>query len=103
MQFGTAESIEHWGKYRPHSPAVLHDGRIVTYGELNNAANALSVGMAKINSTNERVGIAIKQKFQLLVAIIAALKIGKSAVLLNTELADDKLRVNLQDAAVSFL
>ena len=103
MQFGTAESIEHWGTYRPHSPAVLYDGTVVTYGELNNAANALSVEMLKINSSNERVGIAIKQKFQLLVAIIAALKIGKSAVLLNTELADDNLRVNLKDAAVSFL
>jgi acyl-coenzyme A synthetase/AMP-(fatty) acid ligase len=103
MQFGTAESIEHWGTYRPHSPAVIHDGRVVTYGELNKAANAISAEMVKINSTNERVGIAIKQKFQLLVAIIAALKIGKSAVLLNTELTDDKLRVNLQDAAVSFL
>jgi acyl-coenzyme A synthetase/AMP-(fatty) acid ligase len=103
MQFGASESIQHWGKYRPASPAVIHNGNVTTYGELNTAVNALCSEIMKVHSGSDRIAVAIRSRFRLLIAMIAVLRTGKSVVCLNSGLDDDALRVNLREAKVWFL
>jgi acyl-coenzyme A synthetase/AMP-(fatty) acid ligase len=101
MQFGVSESIEHWGKYRPRAVAVCHNGKVTTYGELNSIINDMCQHITLSGIAGNRVGICIKSKFDFLVSLIGILRVGKSAVLLNTGLPDEALTVNIKDAEVT--
>jgi acyl-coenzyme A synthetase/AMP-(fatty) acid ligase len=119
MQFGASESVQHWGKYRPASPAVIHNGQVATYGQLNVAVDALCREILRVqgskripwfgklfgldSSKTQRIAVAVRSRLRLLISIIAVLRTGRSVVLLNSELDDDPLRVNLREAKVSFL
>jgi acyl-coenzyme A synthetase/AMP-(fatty) acid ligase len=100
MQFGVSESLAHWGKYRPNAVAVCHNGKVTTYGELNSIINDISYHINQTDFSGERVGICIKSKFVFLISLVGILRVGKSAVLLNTGLPDDALPVNIKDADV---
>ena len=101
MQFGVAESLAHWGKYRPHSVAVRHNGVVTTYGKLNSLVNSVAYHIVQANIPKERVGICTKSKLDFLVSLAGILRAGKSAVLLNMGLSDEALKVNIMDAEVT--
>lgn len=103
MQFGASESILHWAKYRPHSPAILYNGRVLSFGEFNELVDSVCSDIRAVNHDGERVALAAKSKLDFLVSLIAVLRCGKSAVLLNTGLTDEALRTNLLDTEVSLL
>jgi acyl-coenzyme A synthetase/AMP-(fatty) acid ligase len=81
----------------------MHNGRNITYAEFNDAINTLCSVMSMQVSEKDRIAIAIRSKYEFLVAMVAALRIGKSVVPLNTGLPDEALKINLGDADVSFL
>jgi len=103
MQFGASESILHWGKYRPHSQAILHNGRSLSYGQFNEHIDRVGAAVSALNHDGERVALAAKSKLDFFVSLVAVLRCGKSAVLVNTGLTDDALRTNLLDTEVSLL
>jgi acyl-coenzyme A synthetase/AMP-(fatty) acid ligase len=103
MQFGASESILHWAKYRPHSPAILHNGRVLSFWEFNELVDRVCLAVTTVKHDGERVGLAARSKLNFLVSLIAVLRCGKSAVLLNTGLTDEGLRTNLLDTEVSLL
>lgn len=81
----------------------MHNGRKVTYSEFNDAINSLCSVMSLQVSEKDRIAVAIRSKYEFLVAMVAVLRIGKSVVILNTGLPDEALKINLEDARVSFL
>lgn len=101
MQFGVSESIEHWAKYRPNSPAVCSNGEQVSYREFDSLVEKIFTRICSAGSTLERIAVASSSKIRLLAAIVAVIRAGKSVVVLNTGLTDDGIRVNLLDASVS--
>ena len=103
MQFGVSESVRHWGQYRPASSAIVHNEQVSTYGELNAAVDALCGEIITLQCASDRIAVAIRSRFRLLVAIIAVLRSGNSVVLLNSDLDEDALRVNLRESEVSLL
>ncbi len=103
MQFGISESILHWAKYRPHTPAILHNGRVLSFAEFNDLVDSVCSAIIEVKHDGERIALAAKSKKDFLVSLIAVLRCGKSAVLLNTGLTDEALKTNLLDTEVSLL
>lgn len=103
MQFGVSESVMHWGKYRPNSIAVYCDKKQYTYKELNDSINEFCQTLYKAKITNNRVGLSIKNKYHLLIALISVLRIGKSNVFLNLGLTKESLKTNIIDTEISDL
>lgn len=103
MQFGVSETVAHWGKYRPDAPSVYHNGQVTTFRELNGLINIICGQIVKSNLDSERVAVAVKSKFELLITIISVLRSGKSAVVLNIGLPNETIRINIRDANVSCL
>jgi len=101
MQFGLSESVAHWGRYRRDHRAVRTNGNAISYGTLN--ANIDRIVPRLVDDPASRVAVACGSKYNLLVAILATLRAGKSVVLLNTGLSDDALKTNLADAEVEVL
>ncbi len=100
MQFGVSESIAHWGQYRPSHPAVYSNGVTVSFRQLNELIDAVCVHLARADDLPERVGIAVSGKLDFLVSLVAVLRCGRSAVILNIGLPDDAIRTNINEADV---
>lgn len=100
MQFGIAEAVDHWAKYRPSHIAVQADGTDWTYAELNGLAAAMAAEIEAVAPDTSRVALAVGSKIRLLAAILGVLRTGRSVVLVHTGLPLDAIRINLQDAAV---
>jgi len=103
VQFGTAEAVDQWARYRPTSVAAYVSGTPWTYAELNGLAAATAAKVAAFASDQQRVAVACGSKLPLLAAILGVLRTGRSVVVVNTGLAEDIIRINLRDAAVETL
>lgn len=103
MQFGVSESVFHWGKYRPSSIAVYCDGDKYTYRELNNGINNLCKEIRNHKILNKRIGLSISNKYHLLIALIAVLRVRKSNVFLNIKLSKENLSTNIMDSGITDL
>ncbi|MBL7185214.1 MAG: acyl--CoA ligase [Phycisphaerae bacterium] len=103
MQFGVSEAVAHWGRYRSQVCAVIQGTRKISFGELNKLANGMAISLQEKYATGERIGIAVKPKLDFLVSLLGILRVGKSAVLLNTGLPDEALAVNMKDADLRFV
>lgn len=103
MQFGVSESIAHWGKYRPASIAIYHNGQVTSFQKLNSLVNSLCCEIDKSDFCFDRIAIAVHSKADFLISLLAILRSGKSAVLLNMGLPDEAIHINIQDAKVTCL
>lgn len=103
MQFGIAEAVSHWAKYRPSAIAVHADGKRWTYAELNALAGAMAADLARVGPRTRRIAVALGSKIRLLAAILGVLRTGRSVVVLNTRLPAEVIRVNLVDACVKVI
>ncbi len=102
MQFGVSECVAHWGMYRPQEIAIRTNGRNVSYAELNHLIGRVCHVIRKDQpAENQRIGIAVSNKLFFLVALIAILRAGKSAVILNLGLQDKGIDVNLRDTGTN--
>src|SRR3990172_11843952 len=97
MNFGISESVAHWGRYKPTKPAVRHNGNVSTFGELNSCVDGLANHINSLNLNVERIGIAVNSKYHFLVSLLSILRVGKSAVLFNTKLPLDAIKINIED------
>ena len=83
MQFGIAEAVDHWAKYRPSHIAVQADGTHWTYAELNGLAAAMAAEIEAVAPDTSRVALAVGSKIRLLAAILGVLRTGRSVVLVK--------------------
>jgi fatty-acyl-CoA synthase len=103
MQFGVAEAIEHWARYRPAAIAAYANGASQTYAELNRSAAAIASQIEKLSGGETRVAVTTSSKLPLLAAVVGVLRAGRSVVVLNAGLPNETLRINVADAAVNAL
>ena len=79
--------------------ALRHEGRSVSYGELNAQANRLARHLRTLGVTAEqRVAICVERGVEMVVAMLATLKAGGAYVPLDPAYASERLRATLQDS-----
>jgi amino acid adenylation domain-containing protein len=88
----------------PDRIAVSHEGKDLTYGELNAAANQLAHELiARGVSTDKPVGLFLDRSFDMVIAILAILKAGGPYLPLDPDYPDERVRFMLEDARVEIV
>ena len=84
--------------------ALVFEGEVLSYGELNARANRLAHRLiADGVRAEERVGIAMPRGVEMVVAILAVLKAGAAYVPLDPDYPPDRLRHMIADSAMSLV
>jgi amino acid adenylation domain-containing protein len=94
-----AELFEAQAKQTPEAVALLFDGRRMTYGALDAAANRLGRLLAQAGAGPERcVGVAVERSFDMVVALLAILKCGAAYLPLDPAYPPARLAFMQADA-----
>lgn len=103
-------SIEEQSGTTPNAVAVVHDGRSLTYRELNARADQLARFLRQNllpadQKTEETplVGICLERSIDMIVAVLAVLKAGAAYVPLDPTYPTDRLSLILVDSGVSLV
>ncbi len=85
---------------RPDAPAVVYDGRTLSYDELNTRANRLAHYLLSLGVGPEaRVALCLERSPELIVGLLAVLKAGGTYVPLDPAYPEDRLAFMLEDSA----
>ena len=88
------------GGHDPATLAVVHGSRQLTYGELDTLSNRLAHRLIGLGAgEGERVGLLCHRSADFVVAVIAILKTGAAAVLLDPVNPDARIAYMLTDSA----
>ncbi|HYH81173.1 MAG TPA: amino acid adenylation domain-containing protein, partial [Longimicrobium sp.] len=83
----------------PGAPALVDGGRVITYGEVDAAANRLAHALrARGVGPEARVGVAADRTPAMVVSVLAVLKAGGACVLLDPAYPAERLRWMLADS-----
>ncbi|TGN76703.1 amino acid adenylation domain-containing protein [Streptomyces bauhiniae] len=81
----------------PDAPAVVHEGRTWTYGEVNAAANRLAHRLREAGvGPDARVGLCLERSATLLTAVLGILKAGGAYVPLDPDYPSRRLTTMLE-------
>jgi amino acid adenylation domain-containing protein/non-ribosomal peptide synthase protein (TIGR01720 family) len=98
------ELLEQQAQKTPHHPAVIFEGRQLTYGELHQRANQLAHYLQKLGVGPEvRVGVCMERSAELVIALLAILKAGGAYLPLDSSYPAERLNYMLHDAQVNVL
>ncbi len=96
--------FEDQAKRFPERLAVCHEGRSLTYEELNATANQLAYELiARGVKPDAPVGICLERSLDMIVALLAVLKSGGAYLPLDPGYPVDRLKFKLKDAGVHVL
>ncbi|MGB0521650.1 MAG: amino acid adenylation domain-containing protein [Flammeovirgaceae bacterium] len=88
----------------PQAKAVMQSGESLSYEELNSKANKLANYLqAQGIQQHDRVGIYLERSFDLLVSMLAILKIGASYVPLDAQQPANRTDFILEDAEIKWV
>jgi amino acid adenylation domain-containing protein len=88
----------------PDATAVLFDGEILTYKELNRRANQLALALQTSSvGPDVLVGVCMERSFEMVVALLGILKAGGAYVPLDPTYPRERLDYMLHDSKVSVL
>ncbi|MCL7423485.1 MAG: AMP-binding protein, partial [Methylobacter sp.] len=94
------ELFENQVAAQPDAPAVVHDGRTLTYAELNTRANRLAHYLLSLGVGPEaRVALCLERSPELVVGLLAVLKAGAAYVPLDPAYPEERLAFMLEDSA----
>lgn len=83
----------------PNAPALLYEGAILSYGELNRRANKVANYLIGIGvGPNELVGVCAHRSIEMVVALLGTLKAGGAYLPLDPEYPLERLEQMLKDA-----
>jgi amino acid adenylation domain-containing protein len=89
---------------RPDATAVVFDGKLLTYGELDARAGVLAQRLqAEGVGPDVRVGIAMERSLDMITGLVGILKAGGAYVPLDPRLPQERLRFMVEDADVAVL
>jgi long-chain acyl-CoA synthetase len=99
MQFGVSEAVNHWGRYRKNDIAVHTDGVAITYGDLASRVDLACTGIAAcdVGAPGCRIAVALLNRLDLLVAILATVRLRFSIVPLHLGSSERGIQENLAD------
>jgi amino acid adenylation domain-containing protein len=88
----------------PGAPALVHQGRKLTYAELNARANQLAYELRDRGvEPDDRVAICVERGIEMVVALLAVLKAGGAYVPLDPHYPSERLSFMLDDSAPRIL
>jgi len=95
------DDLEAWSKAQPERIALQTEDEAVSYAELWRRSDA-AAGMMRREGVapNEIVGVCLERSVEMIVAIVAILKIGATYVPLDPGLPPDRLRHMMEDAGL---
>ena len=96
MQFGLIEAVRHWGKYRGTKAALISNGWTTTYRDLLLGAERVAQALRAYGGDG-RVAVAAQNKAAFIMMLLGVMRVGRSAVVLNTRLGDGALSVTVSD------
>ncbi|MDU9405660.1 amino acid adenylation domain-containing protein, partial [Pseudomonas sp. zfem004] len=97
-------AISHQAALRPDAEAVTCAGQSLTYGQLEQRANALATRLLAAGVGPEtRVGVALERSVQMIVAFYAVMKTGAAYVPLDIDYPRERLDWIIEDSAMSVL
>jgi len=83
----------------PNAPAVEFGETVLTYQELNNAANVLAHSLISMGvGPDVTVGVFLERSEQMLIAVLAILKSGGAYVPIDPEYPNDRIEYVLDDS-----
>jgi aspartate racemase len=83
----------------PQAPAVVFKDRCLSYGELNQRADALAHRLKRVGvNTDSLVAISAERSLEQVIALLAVLKAGAAYTPLDPTYPDDRLTAILEDA-----
>jgi fatty-acyl-CoA synthase len=99
-----ADSTERWARERPDSPAILYEGRVVSWKALDAGANrfarwASAIGLGK----GDVVSLLMENRPEYIMAWLGLIKSGAVAALINTHLTGQPLAHCIQIAGAKHL
>ena len=82
----------------PEAIAVVHEGRALSYGELNARANRLAhLLIAEGVGSEQLVALAMPRSIELVVGVLAVLKAGAAYLPLDPDYPADRIAYMLED------
>ncbi|MEO0989217.1 MAG: AMP-binding protein, partial [Cyanobacteria bacterium J06639_14] len=98
------ELIAAQAKERPEAIALIYQATSLTYRELDNRVNQLAHHLrAQGVQSGERVAVCLARSAELVIALLAILKVGGTYIPLDPTYPAERLRFILADADVSLL
>jgi amino acid adenylation domain-containing protein len=99
-----AQLVEAQAARRPASIAVAHDGRTLSYHDLNAQADALAIHLRSLGvKPGTLVGICVERSLSMMVGLLATMKTGGAYVPLDPAFPSDRLSFMLEDSRASVL
>lgn len=96
--------VESQALKRPNAPAVIFEGEVLTYKELNQRANQLAHYLQSLGvGPDMLVGISLPRSHEMVVGLLGVLKAGGAFVPLDPTYPRDRLAFMMADAQVSVL
>lgn len=88
----------------PNAIALIFDGKELSYRKLSEHANQLARHLRKIGvAPNAMVGVCLERSFEMIVALLAILKVGGAYVSLDPAYPKERLKMMLEDAQLNIL
>jgi amino acid adenylation domain-containing protein len=98
------ERFAAWAASAPEAPAVVAEGAVLTYGELERRANRLAHHLVALGvAPGARVGLWLERSSELVVGILGALKAGAAWVPLDPAQPLERLGLMAADAGIAAL
>ncbi len=98
------ELFEERVRHCPDAPAVVHDGRRLTYAALDARANVLAQHLRKLGvGPNVLVGICVERSFEMVIGLLAIAKAGGAYLPMDPAYPRERLAFMLADSGVSVL
>ncbi|MDX9882074.1 MAG: amino acid adenylation domain-containing protein [Prolixibacteraceae bacterium] len=88
----------------PEKPAVVYQGKPLSYTELNKKANVLAgILQERGLQPEEPVAVLMERSHELIISILAVLKAGGAYLPLDSKFPDERIRTIFEDARVRIL
>ena len=98
------EGVHRWMRKAPETPALLTSTTSVTYGELERAVKGFAAGLRQRGLTEgSLVGIWAERKPEVMVAVLATLRLGAAYVPLDPAYPADRIAFMLEDSEARFI
>ncbi len=96
--------LEHSAERLPGKVCLVHDGKRLTYGEVNAQAEALAAGLLSLGvRRGDRVAVFMDNSVEAVVSVFGVLKAGAAFLMINPATRTEKLEYILNDSGAAVL